>query len=324
MTAPLGKPDQKGFAGRRLVVTGGAGFIGSHLAHRLAALGAHVAVIDDLSSGSRENLPADLAGFFKADIRDRPTLGRVFSEFRPEIVFHQAAQISVSVSVREPAHDASINIMGLLNILEECIVHGVSRFVFASSGGTLYGEVSDRPARERDPLIPKSPYGIAKQASEGYLDFFSREHGLESVSLRYANVYGPRQDPQGEAGVVAIFSNLLLSGQAPTIFGDGSQVRDYIHVADVVEANIAAALAAEVSAAYNIGTGVGTDVNTLYAKVTKALGAKVTPIYGPARPGDLQRSILDATKAAAELGWTPSIALDEGIKDAVDWFSQRP
>ncbi|MBC7821408.1 MAG: NAD-dependent epimerase/dehydratase family protein, partial [Planctomycetaceae bacterium] len=222
----------------RVLVTGGSGFIGSHIAEQLLQRGDDVAVLDNLSTGSRDNLPPDIP-FFLADTRDRSQIVQAFDEWRPEVVCHQAAQMSVSLSVREPSFDASVNILGLLNVLENCVRTSVRRIVFASSGGVLYGEVAE-PADEEHPQRPISPYGISKLVGEQYLQFFVREHGTEAIALRYANVYGPRQNPHGEAGVVAIFCQRMLAGEPTTIHGDGGCLRDYVCVTDVASANLLA------------------------------------------------------------------------------------
>jgi UDP-glucose 4-epimerase len=316
----------------RVLVTGGAGFIGSHVVEACLAAGYEVAVVDDLSSGKKENLPEGVP-LYQVDIADAEAVGRVFDLVRPEKVVHQAAQISVSRSVREPALDARINVLGLLNVLEAAVRQGVRAFIFASSGGVLYGDVFE-PAAEEHPAAPVSPYGIAKLAGEMYLAFFAREHGLRCAALRYGNVYGPRQDPHGEAGVVAIFLERLLAGQAPIINGDGRYVRDYVYVEDVARANLLALEGEwEGFRAYNVGTGRGTDVNELEGRLRSALteilrgqGRKVdlpAATYGPPRPGDLRSSLLDAGKIARELGWRPEVPLEEGLKRTAAWFAGR-
>ena len=317
----------------RILVTGGAGFIGSHIVDALRARGHECAVIDDLSSGSRGNLPADVR-LYEADISDRSAVARAIDDFRPEAVSHQAAQISVSVSMREPGRDAQVNIVGLLNVLAEAARVGARKIVFASSVAVLKGEALE-PAAEDFAVGPISPYGIAKWVGERYLEFFAREHGLTCVALRYANVYGPRQNPHGEAGVVAVFCRRMLAGEAATINGDGLYVRDYVYGPDIAQAN---ALALETDLApgfhlYHIGTGVGTDVNQLAAMLHAACqsalqrrdaSAAVPPSqFGPPRSGDLRRSLIDARKGRSELGWRPSVPVEVGLPQTVEWFAAQ-
>ena len=311
----------------KILVTGGAGFVGSHIADGLLAAGREVVIVDDLSSGSRENVP-DGAALHVCDIRDRDALAKVFSEAKPDRVCHQAAQMSVSRSVREPVFDAETNIVGLLNVCELAREHGCDRITFASTGGALYGDVTE-PAGEEHALLPIAPYGITKKAGEDYLRFYARQYGLTTAALRYSNVYGPRQNPHGEAGVVAIFAKNLLAGKPITVNGDGKYVRDYVHVSDVAAANVAA-LTGELPrgfSAYNVGTAVGTDVNELAAAVIEGVKAAkpdfspVGPTHGPARDGDLRSSIVSPAKAKAALGWEPRVTLAEGIGETVQWFA---
>jgi UDP-glucose 4-epimerase len=304
----------------KAIVTGGAGFIGSNLADALINLGWSVSVIDDLSSGKLENLnPA--ATLYKKDIVD-PSVREAFEKARPDVVFHLAAQISVADSVRNPLKDARVNLEGSLNLLQSCVEFGVGKFIFSSSGGTIYGETPGEPATEEFPLRPFAPYGISKMALESYLNFFSIEHGLKFTALRYGNVYGPRQDPHGEAGVVAIFARAMLEGRTPTINGDGSCARDYVYVGDVVRANIAAIDKGH-NGAFNIGTGKATDVNEVYAQLSAATGFTTPAIRGPFRAGDLKRSVLNNSLAATALGWSPLFSLEEGMKLTVDFFSAQ-
>lgn len=316
----------------RILVTGGAGFIGSHVVEELLGAGHEVVVVDDLSSGKKENLPPGVP-FHQVDVADAEAVQMVFNLVQPEHVVHQAAQISVSRSVREPGLDARTNILGLLNVLRAAVNKGVRSFVFASSGGVLYGDVSE-PADEERPPAPASPYGISKLTGEYYLQFFAREYGLRCAALRYANVYGPRQDPDGEAGVVAIFFQKLLAGKAPVIHGDGKYIRDYVYVKDVARANLLALEGEwEGFRAYNVGTGLGTDVNQLESKLRQALQEVLRlqgrwidlpeASYGPPRVGDLRSSLLDAKKIQRELGWSPQVTLEEGLKRTAAWFAGR-
>ncbi len=317
----------------KVLVTGGAGFIGSHIVDALRAAGHSAAVLDDLSSGSRGNLPADVP-LHVADIADAAAVERVFATETPDAVCHQAAQMSVSRSVREPAFDAQANVMGLIHVLAAAATHAVKRVVFASSGGVLYGDVTS-PAPETTPADPVSPYGITKWVGERYLAFFAREHGLETVALRYSNVYGPRQNPHGEAGVVAIFCKRYLAGEAVTINGDGRYVRDYCYGPDVARANLAAIQSAAIRpgtlASFNIGTGIGTDVNELEAALRTAMAEVLArkgrpaslpvPVYGPARAGDLRSNLVDATLAASVLNWRPEVTLTAGLSRTAMWFA---
>lgn len=304
----------------RTVVTGGAGFIGSTLADALLAAGHEVTVVDDLSRGRREHVPADV-GFVDADVAAGSLRG-LFERVRPEVVFHQAAQIDVRRSVAEPVFDARVNVAGTVNVLDAAAHSGVRRVVFASSGGAVYGDTETIPTPESHPCSPLSAYGAAKYAGEVYGEMFQRLHGLEFVALRYANVYGPRQDPHGEAGVVAIFIERLLGDGEVLVHGDGAQTRDYVHVADVVRANLLAATGSA-TGAYNIGTGREHSVNDVYAATAAALGVTRQPRHGPAKAGEQRRSCVDVSRAAAELGWTPSTNLDAGISQTVAWFTAR-
>lgn len=318
---------------KRVLITGGAGFIGSHVVDALLAEGFAPHVVDNLSSGRRENLRPGVP-FYQVDICDPAGLTAVFAEVQPQWVSHHAAQISVSRSVREPIFDAEVNLLGLLRVLEASVAAGVKRVVFASSGGTLYGDVFES-AGEDWPLQPVAPYAIAKLAGEHYLRFFAAEHGLQAVALRYGNVYGPRQDPHGEAGVVAIFAEKLVRGQPATINGDGRYVRDYVYVKDVARANLLALTAAleEGFTALNIGTGVGTDVNEIELLIRRLAGQARTargmagalpePNRGAPRPGDLRSIMLASDRAGAVLGWTPRVDLAEGLQMTVEWFAER-
>jgi UDP-glucose 4-epimerase len=318
----------------KILVTGGAGFIGSHVVDALVAAGHGVAVLDDLSSGSRDNLPPDVP-LHVADIVDAAAVGRVFAAEQPDAVCHQAAQMSVSRSVREPLFDAQVNCIGLINVLDAAVRERCRRFVFASSGGVLYGDVTS-PAPETTPADPVSPYGITKWVGERYLKFYAAEHGMTAVALRYSNVFGPRQNPHGEAGVVAIFSKRLLAGEPATINGDGRYVRDYVYGPDVARANLAALttdlpdLAPGTLTSMNIGTGIGTDVNELEALLRRAVAATKPggpplpePLHGPARPGDLRSNLVDAALAGRVLDWRPTVPLAEGLALSAAWFAGR-
>jgi UDP-glucose 4-epimerase len=300
----------------RALVTGGAGFIGSHITDALVDAGHTVTVVDDLSRGRREQVnPA--ATFVELDITS-PDLARAFAEAKPDIVFHHAAQIDVRESVRDPIHDADVNVVGTVNVLRAAIDVGARRVVFASSGGAIYGDTDTLPTPEDHATRPESPYGTAKLCAEAYGGTFSRQAGLEFVGLRYANVYGPRQDPHGEAGVVAIFATRLVHGTAIVINGDGGQTRDYVHVHDVVRANLAAVDGP--AGVYNIGTGVETDVNTLYRMLAEAAGVDAAAEHGPAKPGEQRRSCLDTTAAREHLGWNATVSFADGVRSTVEYF----
>ena len=303
---------------RRILVTGGAGFIGSHVADAYLASGADVWIVDNLSSGRRENLPAD-AHFVEMDIRD-PEIRNLFREVRFDVVNHHAAQIDVRVSVADPAKDAGINLLGLLNLTEAAIEVGTSRVVFVSSGGVVYGEPEQIPTPESAPKLPLSPYGVTKLGGEFYLNYYRHVRGLEYVALRYSNVFGPRQDPHGEAGVVAIFCNRLLAGETLTIFGDGEQTRDYVYVKDVVQANM---LVTDLeledgtgldARAFNVGTGVGTSVVRLAEVLEGVAGAAPDRRHEAERPGELRHSTLDADLIRSR-GWDPAFSLEQGLRE---------
>lgn len=304
----------------KILVTGGAGFIGGHVVDAYLQAGHEVVVVDDMSSGKRANLNPS-ARFHQLDIQD-PSVAEVFERERPEVLNHHAAQIDVRRSVADPLLDARINVLGLLNLMEHGRAHGLRRVVFASSGGTVYGEQETFPASEQHKTEPLSPYGVAKLASERYLFFYATSHGIPYVALRYANVYGPRQDPHGEAGVVAIFSERLLRGQDTVINGDGRQTRDYVFVEDVVRANLLA-LDSAYCGPLNIGTGTETDVNTLFRVIRAQVGAASPESHGPAKPGEQRRSVLDAARARDVLGWSPSVTLEEGLRRTVAYFRKQ-
>ena len=300
----------------RVIVTGGAGFIGSHTADALLERGDEVIILDDLSTGHEENLNPR-ARLERVDIR-APEAQDVIREMRPQGVVHLAAQASVSLSVREPQFDATVNVMGSLNLMIAAAEVG-ARFVFSSTGGAIYGDTPNLPTREDEPAWPVSPYGISKLAAEHYLHGFAAQHGLPYTVLRYSNVYGPRQDPHGEAGVVAIFSRALLEDRPCLIHGAGTDTRDYVYVGDVVRANLLA-LNSEGSAHYNVGTGRRVDVNTLFGLIASAIGSDREAEHGPPRAGDLRASALDASRITHELGWRPEVDLERGLHETVAWF----
>jgi UDP-glucose 4-epimerase len=308
-----------------VLVTGGAGFIGSHLCDRLLAEGHRVVAVDDLSTGRIANL-SEARGygseftFFNMDIRAEGLLS-LFERHRPEVVMHVAAQAAVSSSVEDPVRDAAINVMGLLNLMECCVRTGVRKVVYAASGGTLYGEPRRLPVKETASGRPVSPYGISKKVGIDYLGFYERHHGIAFTALALANVYGPRQDPHGEAGVVAIFSETMLRGETPTIFGDGNQTRDYVFVDDTVHAFALAAEAGD-GRLVNVGTGLETSVNGLFKLVAEITSFTGQPAHGPPRLGDLRRNALDPGFAADVLGWRPWTHLEDGIAETVS-FLQR-
>ena len=301
----------------RILVTGGAGFIGSHVVDRFIERGHEVAVLDNLSSGFRE-LVNPAARLYEADLTDSAAVERCFAEFRPEVVDHHAAQIDVRRSVDDPVFDAGTNIVGALGLLQACTRHGVRKFVYASTGGALYGEGRQLPATEQHPVNPESPYGVSKHTLEHYLYLWKLLHGLEYTVLRYPNVYGPRQNPHGEAGVNAIFILLMLQGKRPRIFGTGEQVRDYLYVMDVVQAN-ELALAQGSGEMVNLGTGIGTSVNDIFRELKAIVGFEGEPVYEAARPGEVQRIYLDATRAKMVLGWTPRMSFRDGLAQTVEW-----
>jgi UDP-glucose 4-epimerase len=291
-----------------VLVTGGAGFIGSNLVDALVARGEEVVVVDDLSTGRRENLDGSPAELLEVDITDAPALSEAIGNARPDRIFHLAAQMDVRRSVADPAFDARVNVEGTINVLNGAREHD-ARVVFSSTGGALYGETDSIPTPETAPIAPLSPYGQSKHAAEGYLALFHRLHRLSTISLRLANVYGPRQDPQGEAGVVAIYTGLRLNGGTPIAYGDGRQTRDFIYVGDVVEAMIAAG-DATATGSYNVGTGVETSVLELAA----GFGEDFVPELAEARPGEVARSNLDVSKIERDLGWRARTSLAEGLE----------
>jgi UDP-glucose 4-epimerase len=305
---------------RTVCVTGGAGFIGSHLAEALLARGHRVLIVDDLSSGRKENVPSG-AQFYELDIRSAEAAA-LLRDAAVEVLVHHAAQMDVRRSVADPVHDASVNIIGTVNLLEAGRRAALRQVIFASTGGAMYGEQDYFPADEGHPARPLSPYGVAKLSVERYLYFFHKEYGLDAIALRYANVYGPRQNPHGEAGVVAIFLDRLLSGQDAVINGDGLQTRDYTYVADIVAANLAA-IERPGFAIYNVGTGHETTVVELHTRLAGEVGVTRPARHGPAKPGEQRRSCITSAAIARELGVRVETPLEEGLKKTADWFASR-
>ncbi|MBO8161261.1 MAG: SDR family oxidoreductase [Thermosipho sp. (in: Bacteria)] len=306
----------------KVLVTGGAGFIGSHLVDRLIDLGYEVVVVDNLSKGKKENVNEN-ATLIVADIGDEESIEKLFKEYKFSYVFHLAAQASVSVSVKDPVEDANVNIIGSLVLIKNALKFGVEKFIFSSTGGAIYGdEVEIYPTPETVFPNPISPYGIAKFSVENYLKFSKKEFGLNYVVLRYANVYGPRQDPYGEAGVVAIFTSRMLKGEEVIINGDGEYVRDYVYVGDVVDANIRAMKKGD-GLEINIGTSQGTTVNQLFSYLKKITNYNKEPVYGPPRKGDIRKSLLCYTRAKEELRWEPRVNLEKGLRLTVEWFKRN-
>jgi UDP-glucose 4-epimerase len=309
---------------KRVLVTGGAGFIGSHVADAYLQRGDEVVILDNLAHGRRENIPSG-AEFVELDIRD-PGAAKLIRDRRFDLVSHHAAQMDVRVSVADPRFDASVNVDGLLNLLEASREAEVGRFLFVSSGGVVYGEPSVRPTPETAPKLPESPYGVTKLTGEQYLYYYHRVHGMEYAAVRYSNVYGPRQDPHGEAGVVAIFSTKIIENEPVMVFGDGGQTRDYVFVGDVVAANLLLsdqelpAASSLDERAFNVGTGIETSVNDLAAGLMKAAGREVGVLKAPARPGELRASSLDTARLRS-LGWSPRTGLDEGLRVTYDWIA---
>jgi len=301
----------------KILITGGAGFIGSNVADRYVEDGHDVVVVDDFSSGNKANLNPK-AKVYQVGIESEE-LSNVFKKEKPDIVNHHAAHINVRRSVENPVFDADINVSGSLKLFQQCVKHNVRKIIFASSGGVAYGEQTEFPAGENHLLRPLSPYGIAKISVEMYLYFYAITYGLPYTVLRYANVYGPRQNPLGEAGVVAIFTNAMLSNEIVTINGDGTQTRDYTYVSDVVEANVLS-LTGGNGEIFNIGTGIETDVNLLYERLSDIVGYDLAVKYGPSMPGEQKRSVIDPAKAGQKMEWKPNVLLDEGISKTVDWF----
>jgi UDP-glucose 4-epimerase len=303
----------------KVLLTGGAGFIGSHLADRLLTDGHEVVILDDLSTGHVEQVPAR-ARFYQMDLRS-PWLDELFKIERPEAVIHQAAQASVRRSVEDPGFDAGVNVLGTVALLQASVRHGIRRFLYASTGGALYGDADAIPTPEDYPTLPVSPYGASKLAAEVYLRTFHALHRLSYAALRYANVYGPRQDPYGEAGVVAIFARRLLGGETARINGDGKQTRDFVYVGDVAEAN-ARALTSDAIGSFNVGTGVETDINTIFRLLKRLSGSNQAEEHGPPMPGEQRRSVVAARKIEKLMGWHPRTSLEAGLDATVRYFRE--
>ena len=307
----------------RILVTGGAGFIGSHTVDALVASGAgEVSVLDDLSTGKRNQVNAK-ATLYQTDLRDGAAVASVVERVRPEIIFHLAAQMDVRRSVADPAFDAQVNLVGFLNLIESARRHGLRRVIFSSTGGAIYGEQDEFPCSEDHPLRPVSPYGVAKLATEAYLFFYKVEYGIDYLALRFGNVYGPRQDPHGEAGVVAIFCGRMLDGKPVTIYGDGTQTRDYVYVGDVVRAVVAAAKSSASGIALNIGTGIETNVNDLYSTLAGIADFPTRAEHVAARPGEQKRSVISPARAEQELGWRPEKKFADGLEETFKYFKQQ-
>lgn len=304
-----------------VLVTGGAGFIGSNIVDLLIGNGYNISVIDNLYTGKKENLNKK-ARFYRRDIRNR-NLKEVFKKEKPEFVIHHAAQVNVRKSMSDPEFDADVNIMGTINLLECCKNFNIEKIVYASSGGAVYGEPQYLPADESHPINPISQYGASKHAVEHYLELYWKNFGIDYVSLRYSNVYGPRQDPFGEGGVVAIFIGKFLKNLKPVIFGDGNQTRDFVYVGDVANANLVSLIKKTDTRIFNIGAGIETSVNEISEKLKNILNSKIVPIYGDAIQGEVRRIYLDVSLAEKELGWKPGVTLDNGLRKTIEWFKSE-
>lgn len=302
----------------RILVTGGAGFIGSHVAEGFLQSGHDVAVLDNLSTGFREYIPGD-AAFYEGDIRDAEFLKKVFGDFRPDVVDHHAAQMDVRKSLEDPAFDADCNILGSVKLILEAVRTGVKRFIYVSTGGAVYGEPDRLPVAEEHAVNPECAYGISKHTVEHYLYLYRFLNGLNYVVLRYPNVYGPRQNPHGEAGVNAIFIGMMLDGKVPTIYGDGEQLRDYVFVEDIAEANRKALVHGD-REILNIGSGIGTSVNEIYRLLAEILDFPEKPVYKPARPGEINKIYLDPSKAGKLLNWKAAVSFREGLRRTAEWW----
>ena len=305
----------------RILVTGGAGFIGSHVVERLVGAGHEVTVVDNLSSGHRRNLHPQ-AKFYELDIRD-PKLAEVFEREKPDVVDHHAAQMDVRRSTVEPLYDAEVNVLGSINVLQNAVRHGVRKVIYISTGGAVYGEPETLPVDEEHPINPLCEYGASKHTVEHYLYMYGENYDLDYTVLRYPNVYGPRQDPHGEAGVVAIFTGRMLRGETCTINGDGSQERDFVYVGDCVRANEMVLADAGSRRIYNLGWGIPTNINQVFEGLARATGYQKPPVYGPPKLGETYKIYLDAARARAELAWEPQVSLDEGLAHTVDYFREE-
>jgi len=305
----------------KVLVTGGAGFIGSHVVDAFLAAGHQVCVVDDLSTGKREQVnPA--AHFYQVDIRNGEALSQVIAAERPEVIAHEAAKANVRESMEKPLLYADVNVLGSLQLLELARKNGVRKVVYASTGGAVYGEPEYLPVDEAHPIDPLDPYGASKHHVEHYLRLYERNYGLQYTILRYPNVYGPRQDPLGEAGVVAIFTGMMLTGKHPTINGTGEQLRDYCYVGDIARANLLALTRGD-GGTYNIGTGIGTSVNQIWAALQQATGYQGPRLYGPAKLGEVSQIYLSTDLARRELGWEPTVTLQQGLELTVQYFRER-
>jgi len=302
----------------KILVTGGAGFVGSHVADAYRAAGHEVAVVDIVSGADRT--PPGVR-CHRVDIADE-SLGAVFEQERPDAVSHHAAQANVRRSLVDPVSDARTNVLGTLRVLDLAVRHGVRQVIFSSTAGALYGEPESVPVREDAPVLPTSPYGLHKYLGEHYMGYFRRMHGLNTTVLRYGNVYGPRQDPSTEAGVVAIFTEAMLARRRPVIFGDGTQVRDFVYVGDVADANLKV-LGREIREPMHVGSGEGTSVNEIAAQLRALTGAADEPAHGPAIPGEVYRIFLDVSRIRSVLGWQARVSLEEGLRRTVEWFGRR-
>jgi UDP-glucose 4-epimerase len=309
----------------RILVTGGAGFIGSHLIDALVATNAdEVSVFDDFSTGKRNRVNPK-ATYYQIDLRATSAVASAVGKIKPEVIMHLAAQMDVRRSVAEPVFDAQVNLIGFLNLIESARAYALRRVIFASSGGAIYGEQDNFPCNEDHPLRPVSPYGVAKLSTEAYLFFYKVQYGIDYVALRFGNVYGPRQDPKGEAGVVAIFCGRILEGKPPTIYGNGEQTRDYVYVGDVVNAILASLKSNASGVALNIGTGIETSVNELYSILAGIADFRTKPEYGPARAGEQMRSVISPQRANEVLGWRPEKKLADGLEETFKFFkANRP